>query len=228
MSKRDRQGVRTPAGLEQKYSFGTFFSEQKKANARQDDALDQTNLTMREFISLAASAIESLQKDMTAANKSIQSLVDKDKALEESDSSIQSQIAKYWETIYPVGHIYLSLSETSPATLFGGTWEKIEDRFLLAAGSTYAAGSTGGEATHTLTIEEMPSHNHTLYGYAHNGVNNEGNIYGIPYKTGGADYAWESYNPDSALPWGIENTGGSKPHNNMPPYLAVRVWQRTA
>lgn len=62
--------------------------------------------------------------------------------------------------IYPVGAIYWSTKSTSPASLFGGTWTQIKDRFLLCAGSTYSAGSTGGEAAHTLTVAEMPSHNH--------------------------------------------------------------------
>ena len=61
---------------------------------------------------------------------------------------------------FPIGSIYLSVNSTSPASLFGGTWEKIKDKFLLASGDTYSAGATGGEATHTLTIEEMPSHSH--------------------------------------------------------------------
>ena len=58
--------------------------------------------------------------------------------------------------IYPVGAIYISVSATSPATLFGGSWTRIQDRFLLAAGSEYAPGSAGGEATHKLTETEMP------------------------------------------------------------------------
>ena len=64
------------------------------------------------------------------------------------------------DVLYPVGSIYLSTSSTSPQTLFGGTWQRIQDRFLLCAGSTYAAGKTGGEAEHTLTVNEMPSHTH--------------------------------------------------------------------
>ena len=69
--------------------------------------------------------------------------------------------------IYPVGSIYMSVNSTSPATLFGGTWQRIQDRFLLSAGSTYSAGATGGEATHTLTSGEMPSHKHSVGAHAH-------------------------------------------------------------
>lgn len=61
---------------------------------------------------------------------------------------------------YPIGSIYQSTSSATPGSLFGGTWERIKDVFLLSAGDTYHAGSTGGEATHTLTISEMPAHAH--------------------------------------------------------------------
>lgn len=63
---------------------------------------------------------------------------------------------------YPVGAIYLSVTDVNPAALFGGTWERIGGRFLLGADLTYEAGSTGGEATHTLTVDEMPKHNHEI------------------------------------------------------------------
>lgn len=65
-------------------------------------------------------------------------------------------------TIYPVGSIYLSVLETSPSSLFGGTWERIEDVFLLACGNSYKAGQMGGESEHILELDEMPSHNHSL------------------------------------------------------------------
>lgn len=62
--------------------------------------------------------------------------------------------------IYPVGSIYMSVNSTSPATLFGGTWERIQDKFLLSAGSTYSAGATGGSASHKITSAELPKHTH--------------------------------------------------------------------
>ena len=65
------------------------------------------------------------------------------------------------DLIYPVGAIYMSMNSTEPSTLFGGTWEQIEGKFLLGCDSTYTAGSTGGEATHTLVQSEMPAHTHT-------------------------------------------------------------------
>lgn len=118
--------------------------------------------------------------------------------------------------VYPVGSIYLSVASASPATLFGGTWERLKDRFLLAAGDAYAAGAAGGEATHTLTTNEMPSHNHQWKGYVWMKPNGDGNDYRTPID--GSD-VWSS---------SMVSAGGSQPHNNMPPYLAVYIWKRTA
>lgn len=117
---------------------------------------------------------------------------------------------------YPVGAIYLSVSDTDPATLFGGTWERLGGRFLLGADATYTAGSTGGEAEHTLTIDEMPRHNHEV-----DNLNASGNT--TPYMTVQAQ-------EKKGFGGNVQTmfAGGSKPHNNMPPYLAVYMWQRTA
>lgn len=65
-----------------------------------------------------------------------------------------------FDMIYPIGSIYMSVNSTSPATLFGGTWTQIQNRFLLAAGSDYTAGNTGGSVTTTLTTNNLPAHNH--------------------------------------------------------------------
>ena len=77
---------------------------------------------------------------------------------------LQSQINNLWKTIYPIGSLYLSTSSTNPATLFGGTWEQIQDKFMLAAGTTYPAGSSGGNASHTHT---SAAHSHTIAAHAH-------------------------------------------------------------
>ena len=111
---------------------------------------------------------------------------------------------------YPVGAIYLSAAATDPGTLFGGTWERIEDRFLLAAGDSYAAGETGGEVSHTLTQEELPAAAWT----SGSGTG------GVETSTSGA----------AGVGYGMRTqcTNWGKAHNNMPPYLAVYAWQRTA
>ena len=117
--------------------------------------------------------------------------------------------------IYPVGSIYLSVNSTNPATLFGGTWEQIKDKFLLSAGDTYGMGQTGGEATHTLTIDEMPSHRHTI-GFSGGSASGYGFSWSNDTRT--------MYNADSVNIMG--ETGGNNSFNIMPPYLAVNVWKR--
>ena len=117
---------------------------------------------------------------------------------------------------YPVGAIYLSVTNVNPAALFGGTWERIGGRFLLGADSTYAAGSTGGEASHTLTIDEMPRHNHEI-----DNLNASGNA--TPFMTVQAQDK-KGYGGNVQTMY----AGGSKAHNNLPPYLAVYMWKRTA
>ena len=127
---------------------------------------------------------------------------------------------------YPVGAIYQSTSSTSPASLFGGTWEQITDRFLLSAGSSYTAGATGGAATHTLTINQMPSHNHAYYFDQNSSVNW---FIGLSGNANGADptrSAIASGPTGRAYTMNIRNTGGGQAHNNMPPYLVVYTWKR--
>lgn len=120
------------------------------------------------------------------------------------------------DIIYPVGSVYISINNTNPQNLFGGTWKQIKDRFLLACGDTYFNGSTGGEATHVLTENEMPSHSHNTTNHAGAGSGSLSGGYNWGFNIG--DYG--------AL--GTESAGGNQAHNNMPPYLAVFIWKRTA
>ena len=128
--------------------------------------------------------------------------------------------------MYPVGSIYQTASSTfNPQTAWGGTWERIKDRFLLAAGTAYAGGSTGGEATHKLTAQEMPSHTHTMY------VNNDGSSSSWSPTAGeylikpdGVTTSKKNYQAKLAQ----NGAGLDQAHNNMPPYLAVYIWKRTA
>lgn len=123
--------------------------------------------------------------------------------------------------MYPVGAIYMSANAVSPADLFGGTWERIQDTFLLAAGSSYAAGSTGGEAKHTLTINEIPSHTHGIFsGWGENDSGSDAYRY---QRWGSNDQGWKT---DGTV--GLSKTGGGAAHNNMPPYLAVYMWRRVS
>ena len=123
----------------------------------------------------------------------------------------------------PIGSIIMGTgnnfaTQTAVQAIYNGTWEQIKDVFLLAAGDSYIAGSTGGEATHTLTVNEMPKHSHNLpvdknYGEATTTERDRINLTsGIAYNNGYAS----------------NETGASQPHNNMPPYLTVYMWRRIA
>lgn len=119
-----------------------------------------------------------------------------------------------------VGEIYITMSDEDPSSRFGGTWERIKDRFLLASGDLYETGSTGGESEHILTIDEIPSHVHGFQRHMlkndDDGENTGESGYGVTNKT------IDIY---SALTTAV---GGGQPHNNMPPYLAVYIWKRVA
>lgn len=132
--------------------------------------------------------------------------------------------------MYPVGSIYMSVNSVNPSTLFGGTWERIEDRFLLCAGDAYGAGTIGGSAQATL-----PSHTHTFYsgngtcwvaksrkGSSEQGakIAGEGKYYAAALADSTDNYKWIS---------NVDNSGTNDTSQaNMPPYLAVYVWKRTA
>lgn len=121
-----------------------------------------------------------------------------------------------YDQIYPVGSIYLSVNSTNPTNLFGGAWTQLKDKFLLGAGDTYVNGDVGGEATHILTVDEMPSHGHKQR-------------IGTGSGTWGSNFAVvNGVSPSTVVNTNAYNTGGSQPHNNMPPYLVIYMWQRIA
>lgn len=170
---------------------------------------------------------------------------------------VKNNISETLKKVYPVGSIYMSTVSTNPATLFGfGTWEAMPaGRVLLAQGksswgTTYNAGSTGGEATHTLTVGEMPNHNHSAAASAVAGHSHDLFYY---HYAGSISGTWYSYNFNSAshsrrassgqyqsmlggvqmsssgagsVSVTINPTGSSQAHNNMQPYIAVYMWQR--
>lgn len=110
--------------------------------------------------------------------------------------------------IFPVGFIVHLTVDTDPAEFFGGKWQRIKGRFLLAADDTYPAGSTGGEAEHTLTVDELPD----VPVVAPTGTRTgHGTIGGSNMYTWTND--WTHY-------W------KGQPHNNMPPYRSVYIWER--
>lgn len=128
---------------------------------------------------------------------------------------------RLWQALelYPVGAIYLSTVATSPAELFGGTWKRLEGRFLLGCSADYPAGTAGGAAKVTLTVAQMPTHAHQFSRIPI--VSNE-------LTTGGNYYAEKSTAVGKLVAQNTETAGGGKAHTNMPPYLAVYAWERIA
>lgn len=167
-----------------------------------------------------------------------------------------TNIQQIFNLIYPVGSYYMSSSATNPGTLFGGTWEQITDRMIMAAGSSYAVGTTGGAtshthtsaahthttAGHTLTVNEMPKHNH----YVSIGDNMVNLLNWTGENVRGTTTGW-AYGYSSAI---IDNTvmavsnGGNGSHShgntgsttpgntgsssNLPPYIVAYIWRRIA
>ena len=136
---------------------------------------------------------------------------------------------------HPVGSYYWSNDDTSPATLFGGTWEALPAGYtLIAQGSgtddygsfTYTAGQKYGERKHQLTTDELPSHSHTVY------TDNDFCAYknptsNQPWKQGliNVDYYPQGITYGSH---GSGYTGANQAHNNLPPSVAAYCWKRTA
>lgn len=175
---------------------------------------------------------------------------------------VEDTVTRVLKVIYPVGAIYTSTNSTNPKDMFGfGTWEQIKDTFLLTAGDTYKAGNTGGAASHThsishthgvpgvahshttgnhtLTIAEMPSHNHTFQ----RGTNG-GSYFEVTGKepSGEAPYTVTTSSTGGNGAHSHGNTGPTTPNatttnsqststsgstSNLPPYLVVYAWKRT-
>lgn len=129
-----------------------------------------------------------------------------------------SNFVNLLDIIYPVGSVYITFKEISPIDLIGGTWELLENTFLYS--SSDATGLTGGEATHKLTIAEMPAHHHEfrdgIWAWSVSAGFNSG---GYHVASSGGGNATTTNNPVR---------GSSQAHNNMPPYITVHMYRRTA
>jgi hypothetical protein len=121
----------------------------------------------------------------------------------------------FLDSAYPIGSLYWSRYDTDPATLFGGIWRQIKDRFILAAGDNYEIGTEGGESSIALAVEQLPAHNHTMEQVL---AWRSGQGGYEPSLRDGGNYITQNY--------GTAHTGGNQPHNNMPPYDTFYCWER--
>ena len=186
-----------------------------------------------------------------------------------SNETFNAFTADLINLVYPIGSIYMSTNNVSPATFLGGTWEQIKDKFLLSAGDTHSAGETGGAESVTLATANLPSHSHGLNSHRHSipalsgtaasggshqhnvdmhRCENEASGYGLDLAGGFTDRVMINHPNGMTVKAGgahthsvtttasntgnasgnTSNTGSGTAHNNMPPYLAVYMWKRTA
>lgn len=131
--------------------------------------------------------------------------------------------------IYPVNSIYLSMSSTNPSSYFGGTWTQISQGCAIVGVNTSdtdfaSAGKTGGEKTHTLSVSEMPSHNHFDFsntdGFALHCENVAWGNYVIMTKNSTTGEVYNYQKPTSQ--------GKSSAHNNLQPYFCCYIFKRIA
>ena len=139
----------------------------------------------------------------------------------------QQVLAAVVERDHPVGSLYFSENATSPAELYGGTWERIEGKFIMGASDSYPAGSTGGEAKHTLTKSELSRIREQLTGltaYNANVVGTDKVLSLVEENTR------SNVQPSNSAKYATltMSLGDSQPHNNIPPYYSVYIWRRVA
>lgn len=120
--------------------------------------------------------------------------------------------------ILPIGIILSFDTPVNPNELYGGTWERIKGRFIWGIEDSEQAGCTGGEKTHTLNIDEMPSHQHYVFGT---------DVNATAHTESKDVYAYKEYSNTYNSIYS-DSEGGSQPHNNMPPYYGAYTWRRVA
>lgn len=135
------------------------------------------------------------------------------------------------DRVYPIGSIYMSVNSVNPSLFIGGEWEQIQDRFLLASGSTYGAGATGGSAD-AIVVSHSHEPSNTDYKFlgATTNIAINGTKRVFPSSSGGSYHFVYAEDATGGInEYATTNSvGSSGTGKNMPPYLAVYMWKRTA
>lgn len=214
------------------YVFNNFKNIEKNktdiSNLKQADITLQNNIddemnARTRDIENVNSAITTEREARISADKAInQKVIQETTERKQEDAIITSSIEDYWNTIYPVGSIYISTNPTfNPQTTWGGTWVKTaKGRCLIGANDTYPIGSIGGESSHTLTVDELPPHRHNI-----SRINWYNSSQGRGLKF---EYTENSNIKVDGETQMSGETGNGNTHNNMQPYLSVHIWERTA
>lgn len=204
-------------GTSPSQSWGTLTSTQEW-NLGQNNS---TSILCAGQFNTTSTGRSSLDLRLTVPTPMLDLTIEEDEILGEEiegDPIINIQLYKdmmpvYPVCAYPIGTILEFMTDISPSQIWANTtWAKITDVFLLAAGDTYTAGSTGGAETVTLTINTMPAHTHTLT---------------VGYKTGSSS-RYPSASAVSATAYTVNTTGNGadKPHDNIPYHNVVAIWER--
>lgn len=172
--------------------------------------------------------IDRAQKGTTAREFSYGDLVANGIYVEDledtKDEAVTEAVSAALQAMMPVGFVVTLGVSTNPATLYGfGTWSRVQGRVVVGVSDTDAdfdLNDTGGAKTHTLTVTEMPSHTHNVQIDAGTG--------GYPGGVATSFYFGNGSHPNyTGLSEALAN-GGNGAHNNMQPYIAKYVWERTA
>lgn len=136
----------------------------------------------------------------------------------------QQVLAAVVERDHPVGSLYISENPTSPASFIGGTWERIEGRFIMGASDDYPAGSTGGSATHSQTASEVARHRHDI------GTNTKGTELTVPQWKFYITSVSQVTDPNGYKCYGMStfDTGDGAPMDILNPYYSMYIWRRVA
>jgi microcystin-dependent protein len=150
------------------------------------------------------------------------------------------------DLVYPVGAVYISTANITPATIFGGSWTAISGKFLLSTDSSHAVGTTGGEEYKTLQPANLPVHSHGVtvtvgdHYYSHShviGADKDGGAGSVNWSVHGAGVSGAGYQIETSedsttlyhnVSATVGSTGEGQSFSIMPPYLSVYMWQRTA
>lgn len=161
------------------------------------------------------------------------SLCDEDEVVCKKYTTSQIKDMGIFDAIYPVGSLYMSVNNVSPATLFGGTWVQIQDRFILAAGSTYSGGSESSTGVSRTATVNIPAHKHltplvksgNYLGFWTNGDTKSLTQSNRVIASGGSYSDSATATTYYTATDGATSTSVTVPPT-LPPYLAVYVWQR--
>lgn len=198
----------------------------EEMNARTDD-IEKVNSAIDTEKKARISADNTINQKLTQETTELTSKIDNNTS---QITALHNMLIVYWKTLYPIGSIYISTnSAINPNTAFGGTWKKTaEGMCLIGANTQHPLGTRGGEETHTLTVKEMPAHGHTAGLAASFKLSNEG-IANSAIEHTGKQFLY--VDQTSSLSSDVVQTnasGNGTAHNNMQPYLAVNIWERTA